>query len=511
MYDVVTLSLYVVVFISGATVLALEILGTRILGPFYGASLFLWSALITVTLLALSVGYALGGRWADRGALPIRLYYLVASAGLWTLLIPWIRRPVLFIAEPFGLRFAVLVAAFALFFTPLTLLGMVSPYAIKLRARSIDVVGRTAGDLYAVSTVGGVVAALVTGFVLIPNIGVGRLTYSVGASLVAVSAVGIFLEVRRGRGESGDAVTAVVMLLATGGFAWLLSTEGADPAVGLRAVRQSPYAELRVLDTAQGRHLLIDGGVHTIVEPGSWETAYPYVALVDLARRFFVEPGTMLLIGLGGGMVVKNFAAEGWNATAVEMDPVVVELAREYFGLRPEEGTIHEMDGRQFLIRDDRTYDVVVMDAFGSSSIPFHLITRESFGLIESRLADDGIFVMNLESEGWSDVLVRSVSVSLTAHFLWVLALPAHDDPSGLGNVVIFASNRRLDAPSAPAEADRLEAYRTFAWQNRFIPERAGAPILTDDLNPVDLWSERINLRARRDLHEYFRDVGVSW
>ena len=461
------MSLYIVVFISGAAVLALEILGTRILGPFYGVSLFLWSALITVTLLALSVGYALGGRWADRGALPIRLYYLVASAGLWTLLIPWIRRPVLFIAEPFGLRFAVLVAAFALFFIPLTLLGMVSPYAIKLRARSIDVVGRTAGDLYAVSTVGGVVAALVTGFVLIPNIGVGRLTYSVGASLVAVSAAGIFLERRDGRGESGDLVTAVLMLLATGGFAWLLPTEGADPAVGLRAVRQSPYAELRVLDTAQGRHLLIDGGVHTIVEPGSWETAYPYVALVDLAR--------------------------------------------EYFGLRPEEGTIHEMDGRQFLIRDDRTYDVVVMDAFGSSSIPFHLITRESFGLIKSRLDDGGIFVMNLETEGWSDVLVRSVSVSLTAHFLWVLALPAHDDPSGLGNVVIFASNRRLDDPSAPAEADRLEAYRTFGWQNRFIPERAGAPILTDDLNPVDLWSERINLRARRDLHEYFRDVGVNW
>ena len=504
--------LYVVVFVSGAAVLALEILGTRILGPFYGVSLFLWSALITVTLLALSVGYALGGRWADRRALPIRLYYLVAAAGLWTLLIPWMRRPVLFIAEPFGLRFAVLVAAFALFFAPLMLLGMVSPYAIKLRARSIDVVGRTAGDLYAVSTVGGVVAALVTGFVLIPNIGVGRLTYSVGASLIAVSAVGMFLEWWGQKGESGDAVTAVVLLVATGAFAWLLPTEGADPSVGLRAVRQSAYAELRVLDTARGRHLLIDGGVHTIVDPGSWASAYPYVALIDLARRFFDEPGRMLLIGLGGGTVLKNFAADGWKATAVEIDPVVVELAREYFGLRPEEGTIHEMDGRRFLIRDDQTYDVVVMDAFGSSSIPFHLITRESFGLIKARLADDGIFVMNLETEGWGDVLVRSVSVSLTAHFVWVLALPAHEDPNGLGNVVIFASNRRLDNPVAPpAPAGPLEPYRTFAWANRFIPERAGAPILTDDLNPVDLWGERINLRARRGLHDYFRDSGVSW
>ena len=135
MYDAVTLSLYVVVFISGAAVLAIEILGTRILGPFYGVSLYLWSALISVTLLALSVGYALGGWWADRGASKINLYYIVGGAGVWTLTIPWIRGAVLAVAEPLGLRFAVLVAAFALFFAPLMLLGMVSPYAIKLKTR----------------------------------------------------------------------------------------------------------------------------------------------------------------------------------------------------------------------------------------------------------------------------------------------------------------------------------------------------------------------------------------
>jgi hypothetical protein len=130
--------LYVVVFIAGAA---------GILGPFYGVSLFLWSALITVTLIALSAGYAIGGRWADRGASWRSFYAIFAGAGLWTLLIPWMRRPVLVMAEPFGLRFAVLVAAFVLFAAPLTLLGMVSPYAIRLRASSLDVVGRTAGDL----------------------------------------------------------------------------------------------------------------------------------------------------------------------------------------------------------------------------------------------------------------------------------------------------------------------------------------------------------------------------
>ena len=179
--------LYLVVLVAGAAVLAIEILGTRILGPFYGVSLFLWSALITVTLVALSAGYAVGGRWADRGATLPRLYVLLAAAGLWTLLIPWLRDPILIVTEPFGLRFAVLAAAFILFAVPLTLLGMVSPYAIQVRASSLHRVGTTAGDLYAVSTVGSVVAALLTGFVLIPNVGVVRLTLLTGGLLIATA------------------------------------------------------------------------------------------------------------------------------------------------------------------------------------------------------------------------------------------------------------------------------------------------------------------------------------
>ena len=154
------LYLYVIVFVSGAAVLAIELLGTRVLGPFYGVSLFLWSALITVTLVALSVGYAVGGRWADRGPRFASLCYLIAGAGIWLLLLPWLRSPVLQATEPIGLRFAVLAAAFLLFAPPLTLLGMVSPYAIRLRASSLGNVGRTAGDLYALSTIGRVVAAL---------------------------------------------------------------------------------------------------------------------------------------------------------------------------------------------------------------------------------------------------------------------------------------------------------------------------------------------------------------
>ncbi len=188
------LYLYLVVFLAGGAVLAIELLGTRILGPFYGVSLFLWSALITVTLIALSVGYAVGGRWADKGATMTRLYSFIAGAGLWILFIPWITRPILVLTERFSLRFAVLAAAFILFVPPLTLLGMVSPYAIRLRASTLNVVGRTAGNLYAISTVGSVVSALLTGFFLIPNFGVTRLTLLISVTLLLTVSIGLALE-----------------------------------------------------------------------------------------------------------------------------------------------------------------------------------------------------------------------------------------------------------------------------------------------------------------------------
>jgi len=182
-------ALFVVVSLSGASVLVLEILGTRVLGPFYGVSLFLWSALIAVTLAALASGYALGGRWASRDPRAGRLALVLAFAGLWVLAIPWLRGPVVHAAAGFGLRGAVLIAALLLFFPPLALLGVVSPYAIRLATRSVDEVGRVAGDLFAISTLASVAAAVATGFLLIPTLGVNRLLVTVAISLFAAAAI----------------------------------------------------------------------------------------------------------------------------------------------------------------------------------------------------------------------------------------------------------------------------------------------------------------------------------
>ncbi|MFA4946995.1 MAG: fused MFS/spermidine synthase [Candidatus Krumholzibacteriia bacterium] len=503
--------LYLSISVSGASVLAIEILGTRILGPFYGVSLFLWSALITVTLAALSAGYALGGRWADKGATYPRLSSLLAGAGLWLLAVPWIRNPILHLAEPFGLRFAALVTALALFFVPLMLLGMVSPYAIKLRTTSLDEIGRSAGNLYAISTVASVVAALLTGFFLIPSFGVYRLTLAVGILLIATALPGLFGK----RLPAAKLILPIVILAAGAVFLRGFGENRTDPEHGLIFKGQSPYGEIRVVNDFEFRYLLIDGAVHTAVDTSFYySTVMPYVNVVDIASGYFEKPGRLLLIGLGGGSVAKRYHRKGWDIDAVEIDPLVTKVAYDYFGFDSIEARVHQMDGRRFLLSSGGAYDIIVLDAFGSSSIPFHLASREAFALMTSRLSPDGVFVLNVQSIGWNGTIVRSLAATLGTQFPNVRALPTMEPPDKLGNVVLFASKRSLDLrEEPPVPIDRLTAEydRFHAWENRFEPDTRGIPVLTDDRNYVDLWAEAINIQDRKELHGMFAKAGVSW
>jgi len=506
--------LYIVVSVSGAAVLAIEMLGTRLLGPFYGVSLFLWSALISVTLAALSVGYALGGRWADRGPRRSRLGWLLAGAGLWLLAVPWLQRPVLTLIEPLGLRAAVLVAACVLFALPLMLLGMVSPYAVRLKASSLDHVGRTAGNLYAISTMASVVSALATGFLLIPSVGVHRLVVLIALVLLATS----LLLVERPRAAKAGA--GVVSALACTGMVLLEKLPPTVASTGVLSVEHSPYAEIRVVDKPFERFLLIDGGIHTWVATDTWRPLLRYAAALDVMKVFFDAPGRLLLVGLGGGSVAKEYARDGWTVEAVEIDPVVIRVARRDFELTDSEARVFQLDGRRFLAKNRQTYDLIVMDAFGSSSIPFHLVTREVFGLVRERLTQDGILVLNVESPGWDSQLVRALGATLRTQFRYVQALPTAEPPNKLGNVLIVAANRPLEFPAErlpnPVEFLRdnylhfLSVQMNHAWDNRFEPAPGGA-VLTDDRNPVDVWAERINLAARKELHAMWKTPGTSW
>jgi len=494
-----------VVFVSGGATLALEILGTRILGPYYGVSLFLWSALIAVTLIALGVGYAVGGWVADRDGASRRLYLLLLVAGVWVLFVPLLREPILSVGENLGLRTAVFLAALLLFFPPLLLLGMVSPIAIRLRAHSLDVVGRSAGTISAISTLAGVISALATGFYFVPYLGVTTLTLSIGVLLILTGLVGLLVQriFKESRGAAGIIIAIGLIAVALNAF----SAQHVEPS--LLTVVQSPYAELRVEDHPEGRYLLVDGAIHSQADTGSWQSPLEYVAVMDLAVYMFDRKGAALLVGLGGGSIVKNFVDRGWTVEAVELDHEIVRLAHTYFGLKPDEAVIHTMDGRRFLQETTKHYSIIVIDAFGSGAIPFHMVSKEAFQLCRERLEPEGVLAINVWAMGWDDPVMRNIAATVRTEFAEVLALPIAEPPNRLGNLVLMASNRELELKKDVERHYKDPNYRygpkyqrVHAWDNRFTPKLFGTQIVTDDRNSIDVWSEELNYAARKAMHD---------
>ena len=175
---------------------------------------------------------------------------------------------------------------------------------------------------------------------------------------------------------------------------------------------------------------------------------------------------------------------------------------------------IHQIDGRRFLVETDNLYDLIIFDAFGSGTVPFHLVTKESVELASKRLRPGGVVAMNFLTVGWKSRIVTSMAATLRTSFNKVIALPIAEPPNTLGNLVLLASDSLLSLSydiAEPGGRFTAEYDMTHSWNNRFSPDSSGAVIFTDDKNPIDLWSEQVNLADRRNLNKYFREAGFNW
>lgn len=253
--------LYATVATTGAAVMMLELLGTRIIGPFYGVSLYVWSSLISVALIALSLGYYLGGVVADRQT-GFRLSYAIALAGLSAVAIPFLSRPVMLLTNDLGMRGGAFVSALLLFTVPLTFLGMVGPQVIKMATLRREGVGMATGSVFAISTVGSVVGTLLLGFYLLPELGSRAVLYGVSAVLCLLAVIVALYEKRLGF----DALGKVVIIgLVTGAGLWLKVDEAPLVSKDYRLVHEaeSHYGWVRVIDdrARRVRWMLSDASV----------------------------------------------------------------------------------------------------------------------------------------------------------------------------------------------------------------------------------------------------------
>jgi spermidine synthase len=518
------------VFVSGGVLLGLEIAASRVVAPYFGNSLFVWGALIGVVLAGLSAGYWAGGALADRLPAAWLLLSVMALGALLVLAIPFVDEHVLdwVVSWDPGPRLNPLVAAILLFGVPSVVFAMVTPIAVRLLARSVARVGRTAGRLFAVSTAGSIAGTFATAFFLIPEFGTEQLLGQAAAALLGAVALVALVErmpvafVLALAGTVAAATASVSLAPEQGGRLEGAAARNWSPiyrergevgadvdhaGAGFEVVyrKDTQYHGLAVVDDEESRYLRFDNSFQSgMFLDRPFATRFDYTDYFDLGLAYNPDARRVLFIGLGGGSAPKRFFRDfpRLDLQVVEIDPVVRDVAYRYFRLpRTPRLRVEVEDGRRFLARTDERWDVIAVDAYYADSIPFHMATAEFVELARSRLAPGGVIVANVIGSitGPTSRLFRSFVRTYRAVFPTVVVHPVildeSEDHTAQRNLMLMATDApapqkaflqrrwreiRGRAPSAPdlekAIRDRYDA---------FVPTRDD-PVLTDDYAPTD-------------------------
>lgn len=466
-------------FLSGASCLVLEISGARLISPFYGSSIYTWSAMITVTLVSLAAGYAWGGRQADRQPFLLLFARLLTAAGLTVAAVPWLREPVLKATLPLGVQVGAFVSAAALMGPALVLLSALGPVAVRLTATGAFDSGRKSGDAWAVSTTGSVLGAVLTGFVLIPHLPISTIIYGTALLLMILGALGSWLSQRS---------APVAQLAACAACVGLMLMPEAKPRSFLSA-RESPYGRVVVMDTPARRYLLVGGTSQSVMEKPGGESESQYIRGLEWSRALRPQAKTALVVGLGAGLLPKALERRGMTVDSFEIDPMIAEAAVADFDFEPK-GKVIIGDGRALLEGDLGPWDLAFLDAFGAESPPSHLFTTEAFERVRDSMTPDGVYAINIVSAmaGADDRPWKAVYRTLAAVFPNVRAFIASEPNDGLANVLLFASTGPLTA-GPPASPERTSQEVALMLSRELLPapgELEAVPVMTDDYAPLD-------------------------
>ena len=476
-------------FVSGVASMGLEILAGRMIAPQFGSSIYTWGSIIGVFLAALGYGYHRGGKRAAERATTERMARLFLLTGAYVAGVILAGDLMLRSTAGFPLpsRFASLPAVTLLFGPPTYLLGFISPYAAELSAK--EGLGEASGHVYALGTIGSIVGAFATTYLLIPSLGIDRIAFVFGALSVAV-AVALRLPGmdRDGAAASGLVGVLLVAALATGAAG--LTVEG-------RVVHetQTPYQELRVVDSGDVRTLYLDGQRHSAMDRDD-----PYRHVFDYTRYFHLpllmtdDVDRVLFVGGGGFTGPKRFVHD-YDVTVdvAEIDPEVVRVAEEYFGVEESADlNVYTQGGRQFLRETNRTYDLIVLDAYRKDKVPFQLTTVEFMRLASERLDEDGVLFANLISapSGPASKFYRAEYGTIDQVFPQAYSFPT-TDTGVVQNVELVATEReaRLTEAELLARNERRDIGINLSGEIRTYrspPPTDDVPVLRDDRAPVD-------------------------
>ena len=492
------------VFISGMTTLAVELSASRLLDPYFGTSNVVWANLIGLILVYLSVGYFIGGRLADRYPHPKVLYSITGVAAVLIGAVPFIARPVLLLASrgfatySAGLLLGSFIGVLLLFALPVTLLGFVSPFAIRLAMRDVRSAGDIAGRIYGISTLGSILGTFAPVLILIPNIGT-RYTFLLFAALLLLVSIGGLVRARSRL--AWLFAFFFLMLLALGVLSRRMIIK---PAEGMIFEAESAYNYIQVVEVDGTRYLLLNEGqaVHSVYDPDSLATfgTWDYF----LVGPFFNPPPytsdqvcSLCMIGLAAGTTPRQYTAVFGPIPidGVEIDPLIVDVGRRLFAMTEPNLRVHVADGRYFLARTEARYDVIAVDAYRLPYIPFHLTTQEFFTEVRRHLTEKGVVVINVGRTEDDYSLVEALATTMQTVFPSVYIV---DVPETFNSVVVAtmqetqAENLAANLPGITNPFLRDVVSQAAA---HLRPVEGAGPVLTDDRAPVEQLSNLMVLR----------------
>lgn len=483
---------YLYVCITGAAVMMLEFAASRVVAPWFGSSIFVWGNIIGAILIALSLGYYYGGKLADKHPDMRTLTSIVYGAGLFVSVIPllvfWLTRNIsLFDLYSGSSVLVTIIGSFLviaiLFAFPVGLLGMVSPFVIRLATTKVEAAGSVAGGLYAWSTLGSILGTFGAAFILIPLLGSRETIILSAVGLLAIAAAGL-----RSKPWLWFGLALPLAVYAVVGQQPLRASAATVTQV------ESMYQFIEVSDSGDRLNLQFNEGLGTqsyyMKEGVLTDSYYDSLALVpSLLAPQRVTPQAVVL-GLAGGTLtrqLREFYPE-YQITGVEIDPEVVRLANEHFALAEQNVDVQVQDARQFLRASEQSYDIIYVDAFANEYyIPWHLTTVEFFETALDHLTPGGVVAMNIGSARENSPLLQAFIATLGQVFTHVYIAQVPES----FNYVVVASQTPLTVNPLVGITDERYTFASILRTNwHEVEPQTTATVLTDNRAPIELYTE---------------------
>ena len=488
------------VFISGMTTLASELAAGRLIGNVFGTSNIVWASIIGLILIYLTFGYFLGGKWADANPTPAAMYRVLAWGAFTLGLVPYIASPVLraaataFDTLQVGILGASFVAVLILFIVPITLLGTISPYAIRLTVDDTSRAGQISGQVYAISTLGSFIGTFLPTLVTIPAIGTKNTFLLFSMILLIVALIGLARFASRSEVLKYGWMPFVLITLAL-----LTANQSLKTNASQLYETESAYNYIEVLNKNGYTILRLNEGqgVHSIYHPdtlqynGPWDQflASPYF----YANRKPSDIQRVAIVGLAAGTTARQMTAVYGNIPidGYELDPKIVEVGQTYFDMKMPNLSIVIGDGRLNLDRSEQKYDIIAVDAYRPPYIPPHMTTREFFEICASHLTDDGVLTINSASVPGDRRLINGLATTMATVFPSIYTV---DIPGSL-NTMIFATKQGTSPENFEANLSALSQDRNVhpllittmsVTLTQLKTEYETTDVFTDDHAPIE-------------------------